>query len=487
VWRGSPLWSKLIAGLLAVSALALVLNGLVGGRLLRSYLIDRLDSQLTAAIGPVADDPPEPSRDSTPVELPSPYYVSHVSPSGRVVAEHWAPPDPDDPAPALPSLTLDDTREIDGRPFTVAGWRVVAQPLGERAGSVVVARSLGDTDATVDRLALLSLVTGIALLGAIAAGAYLVVRRLLAPLPGIEHAALVLLEGDLSARAPEADPRTELGRVGRAVNAMADELGLARDDEEHAVGTAAQAKRRLTDFVADASRELRRPLNSLRDLVDLSRQRAAGDPTLTDLVDRIEQEARQMGLLVDDLLLLTRIDQQQPLATGPVDLVAAARDTADATRVVALDRAIVLLAPEEPVLVAGNETRLRHVATNLVDNAVTHTPPGTPIEIEIGRIRRDGRGFARLEIRDRGPGLSPDQAERVFDPFYRTDQARRRPGGTGSGLGLAIVAAIVTAHGGVAEVDITSSQGATFRVLLPLHADDGGDRRPPTLLPARLR
>jgi two-component system OmpR family sensor kinase len=486
VWRGAPLWSKLIAGLLAVTALALVLNGLVSERLVRTYLVDRLDADLVAAARPLADDPPEPTPDSRPVDLPSPYYVSLVSPAGRVVDEHWTPPDADDPAPALPSLTLADTKALDGKPFTVAGWRVVARPLGERAGSVVVARSLDDTNATISRVSTVGLITAIALLGALAAGAYLVVRRLLAPLPGIEHAALAVLEdGDLGARAPEPDRRTELGRVGRAFNAMTDELAAARDSEERAVAVALQADRRVTSFVADASRELRRPLNSLRDLVDLSRHSALTEPAaLHDLIDRIEQEARQMGLLVDDLLLLTRIDQQRPLGNEPVDLVAAARDAADAARVVALDRAIMFVAADEPVVVVGDEMRLRHVATNLVDNAVAHTPPGTPVEIEIGRARRDGRAWAELEVRDRGPGLSPDQAERVFDRFYRTDQARQRSGGTGSGLGLAIVDAIVTAHGGIAEVDTSSSRGAVFRVLLPLH--DNGDREPRSLLPARL-
>jgi len=485
VWRGAPLWSKLIAGLLAVTALALVLNGLVGERLVRTYLVDRLDAQLAAAARPLADDPPEPRPDRRPVDLPSPYYVSLVSPAGRVVDEHWTPPDPDDPAPALPSLTRADTKALAGEPFTVAGWRVVALPLGERAGSVVVARSLDDTDAAVARVSTIGLITAIALLGALAACAYLVVRRLLAPLPGIEHAALAVLEGDAAARAPEADRRTELGRVGRAFNAMADELAAARDSEEHAIAIALLADRRQTTFVADASRELRRPLNSLRDLVDLSRHSAVTDPAaLDDLIDRIEQEARQMGLLVDDLLLLARIDQQHPLADEPVDLSAAARDAAAAARVVAFDRAIVFVAPEEPVIVAGDDIRLRHVTTNLVDNAVAHTPPGSPVEIEIGRARRDGRSWAQLEVRDQGPGLSPDQAERVFDRFYRTDQARQRSGGTGSGLGLAIVDAIVTAHGGVAEVDTTSSRGAVFRVLLPLHADDRETR---SLLPARVR
>jgi two-component system, OmpR family, sensor kinase len=177
-----------------------------------------------------------------------------------------------------------------------------------------------------------------------------------------------------------------------------------------------------------------------------------------------------MGLLVDDLLLLARLDQQRPLAHAPVDLVTLARDATDAAQVVAKDRKVELVAPVDSLLVVGDETRLRHVVSNLVDNALTHTPAGTPVEVDVRRQEHDGHDWAALEVRDHGLGLTHDQAERVFERFYRTDAARSRPGG-GSGLGLSIVAAIAAAHGGRAEVDTTPGQGATFRVLLPLPED----------------
>jgi len=260
--------------------------------------------------------------------------------------------------------------------------------------------------------------------------------------------------------------------------ALRREVEAAERAREEAEGRARQAERRLQAFVADAGHELRRPLTTLRGVTEAFRpETAATDPTvLDDLVRRVQDSSLHMARLVDDLLLLARLDQQRPLASAPVDLVTTARDAADAARVVAQDREIVFTG-DQPVEIVGDETRLRHVASNLVDNAVAHTPAGTRVEVEVGRTQRNGSPWAALEVRDHGPGLTPDQAERVFDRFYRTEQARRRDS-TGSGLGLAIVDAIVTAHGGIAEVDTSSRQGTTtFRILLPLAAEaaDGAD------------
>lgn len=258
-------------------------------------------------------------------------------------------------------------------------------------------------------------------------------------------------------------------RSRHALAALDEELRAARVGQEEAEAAARQAERRLQHFVSDASHELRRPLTTLRGVADAFRQETATDPALLDdLLQKVQEESLHMARLVDDLLLLARLDQQRPLAAEPVDLVAAGRDAADAARVVALDRTITFVAGDEPVEVIGDETRLRHVASNLVDNAVEHTPAGTRVEVEITTTQRNGDLWAALEVRDEGPGLSPEQVERVFDRFYRTEQARRRHG-SGSGLGLAIVDAIVTAHGGIAEVDTSSPRGTTFRILLPLN------------------
>jgi two-component system OmpR family sensor kinase len=253
-------------------------------------------------------------------------------------------------------------------------------------------------------------------------------------------------------------------------------------------------------FVADASHELRTPLTSIRGFAELHRQGAVTDAEeVSGLLSRIEAEATRMGLLVDDLLLLARLDQQRPFRHEPVDLVVVANDAVEAARAVAPDRDVRLVtetpappaytpADEDPfvahdpgergglddedagdagVVVAGDEPRLRQVVTNLVDNALSHTPPGSPVTVRLSRTSLDGRRSAVIEVSDEGPGLTPEQAERVFERFYRTDTARSRARG-GTGLGLSIVAAITAAHGGTVRVDSQPDQGTTFRVLLPL-------------------
>ncbi|HEY8546486.1 MAG TPA: HAMP domain-containing sensor histidine kinase [Acidimicrobiales bacterium] len=486
MWRGAPTWAKIVTTLVGLAALALVLNGLVGVRMVRGHLVDRLDRELEDAAASVGDAGRLGPADET---LPSPYYVRLVSPSGSVVDERWSPPSPDEPAPALPSLDRDDARALAGRPFTVdggPGWRVVVEPRGDRAGSLVVARSLADVDAAVAHLGRISLLAGIALLGALTAVAYLAVRRTLAAVPGIEDAALALLNGDRRARAPEDHRHSELGHIGSAFNAMADRLLAAQRAQEQAEADARRADLGLRRFVADASRELRAPLTALRDLVAAGRRAGPDDrAALADLLARIDHESRRMGRLVDDLLLLTRLDEGRPLAqgeAGPVDLARVAREATDATRVVAVDWALVSVGPgpDEALEVAGDEARLRHLVANLLDNAVTHTPPGTKVVVTASRTRRDERTWAELSVRDDGPGLTPEQARRVPDRFYRTEAARVRSP-DGAGLGLAVVDAIARAHGGTLEVDTSAPTGVTFRVLLPAVEPP----TPPDRLPVR--
>jgi two-component system OmpR family sensor kinase len=185
---------------------------------------------------------------------------------------------------------------------------------------------------------------------------------------------------------------------------------------------------------------------------------------------RIEGQAARMGLLVEDLLLLARLDQQRPLDREPVDLLALAADAVHDARAVAPDREIELVLGGEDggaLVVLGDGQRLRQVLANLVDNALTHTPAGSPVEVRVGAAPLDGRPGAAVEVVDHGPGLTPEQAERVFERFYRADPARSRAVG-GTGLGLSIVAALVAVHGGTVGVDSVPGRGARFRVLLPL-------------------
>jgi two-component system OmpR family sensor kinase len=224
-------------------------------------------------------------------------------------------------------------------------------------------------------------------------------------------------------------------------------------------------------FVADASHELRTPLTSIRGFAELYRQGAVRDPDeLERLMRRVEDEAARMGLLVEDLLLLARLDQQRPLRREPVDLLRIVTDATHDARVLAPDRQVDLdVRGDEAPVVLGDEPRLRQVVTNLVSNALTHTPAGTPVAVTVDTARPPGRPcWVRVAVHDRGPGLPPEARERVFERFYRADPSRTRAAG-GTGLGLSIVAALVAAHGGQVTVESEPERGTTFAVDLPLH------------------
>jgi two-component system OmpR family sensor kinase len=244
---------------------------------------------------------------------------------------------------------------------------------------------------------------------------------------------------------------------------------LAQIEQAFAVREASEE--RMRRFVSDASHELRTPLATVRGYAELYRQGAVRDPDdVSGAMRRIETEAARMGDLVEDLLTLARLDEQRPDKPAPVDLTVIAADVAQDARALQPDRPlrVVGLAGQlGPVTVLGHEGRLRQVVTNLVANALRHTPPGTPVEVAVGRDGDQGR----IEVRDHGPGIDPSAVRRVFERFYRADSSRGRAGGGGSGLGLAIVAAIVAAHHGRVGVSTTPGGGATFVVSLPLTPD----------------
>jgi two-component system OmpR family sensor kinase len=283
-----------------------------------------------------------------------------------------------------------------------------------------------------------------------------VVRVGLRPLDQKATTAGANASGDLSQRVEHADDRTEVGRLGAALNTM-----LGHIEQAFAARTASE--QRLRRFVADASHELRTPLTSIRGYAELFRRGAAERPDdLATAMRRIEDESARMSVLVDDLLLLARLDQGRPLEREEVDLVALASDAVDDARAVSPDRPITF-ETNGPVTVTGDEARLRQVTANLLTNARAHTPEGTRVHV---RVRSTPEG-AEIEVADDGPGLAPDEAARVFERFYRADPARTRSRGGSSGLGLSIVAAIASAHGGRATLDTAPGQGATFRVALP--------------------
>jgi two-component system OmpR family sensor kinase len=282
---------------------------------------------------------------------------------------------------------------------------------------------------------------------------------------------------------PDRDPRTEVGRLGQALNTMLVQIELAFGARAASEASARRSEDRMRRFVADASHELRTPLTTLRGFAELYRQGASRDPEELDrLMRRIEGQAARMGLLVEDLLLLARLDQQRPLDQTPVDLLALAGEAVNDAHAVAPDRQIELVLGTSDgdggqggaLVVLGDDQRLRQVLANLVNNALTHTPAGSPVEVRVGAAQLDGRPGAAVEVVDHGPGLTPEQAERVFERFYRADPARSSAGG-GTGLGLSIVAALVAVHGGTVQVDSVPGRGARFRVVLPLAPDPPGD------------
>jgi two-component system OmpR family sensor kinase len=300
----------------------------------------------------------------------------------------------------------------------------------------------------------------------IAGSGYYVVRRSLRPLVIVETAAEAIAEGDLSQRVPESDPRTEVGSLSQSFNTMVARLESAFAEQAASESEARASEERMRRFVGDASHELRTPLTSIRGFAELYRQGALGTKQdVTRAMSRVEGEASRMGLLVEDLLLLARLDQQRPLENAPVDLLELAGDAvanahaADPTRSVTLEAVAAGPAP----LVSGDAGRLRQVFGNLLSNALTHTPEGTPVVV---RVSTDDT-TACVEVCDSGAGIPAADRARVFERFFRTDVSRNRASG-GTGLGLSIVAALVAAHGGSVDVDDTPGGGATFRVSLPL-------------------
>jgi len=493
--RRVPLRVKLVAAVLAMVALGLVVSSVASAVLLRSYLIERVDDDLarvtrsanyTAYSG---NETVVPTDYLVAISLADRWRVEYLPP-GVDRADFPALPAPTEAAQPLSGADARTVRALNGG----SPWRVLITelPSGQR---LVVAERLSDVDNAVGRLIWINTLVGCSVLVLLAAAGVEIVRRSLRPLVDIERTAVAIGEGDLTRRVPDVEggadpPQTEVGRLAKALNAMLAQIeaafraraaseaaarwaeAAARDAAAAAQASEARARRseeRMRQFVADASHELRTPLTTIRGFAELYRQGAARDPEETaGLLRRIEDEAARMGLLVEDLLLLARLDRERPLRLDPVELPVIAADAVQAARAVAPDRRITLEIADDagPLVVLGDDDRLRQIVGNLMTNALTHTPAGTPVTVRLSRAQP---ADAVLEVIDTGPGLTPEQAGRVFERFYRADAARTRAQGrTGTGLGLAIVAALVAAHGGSVSVDSRPGEGATFRVRLPL-------------------
>lgn len=435
---------------------------------LRSFLLDRVDSQLRAAQRPAFDAirrniedgpvfPGRPGRRPGLGDLPKGIEGGLYDATG-------------DPIGAGLGTSSDLPLRPGGGFYTAdveanGSYRFLAIELpngltGEIA-RFVVAIPLADLNSTLRRLVLIELLVGLGVLGAITASGLWLVRLGLRPLADIERTAAAIAAGDLSQRIDEAPATTEVGRLGGSLNTMLGTIEVSFAERE-------ASERRLRQFVADASHELQTPLTSVRGYAELFRRGAADRPEdLANAMHRIEAESQRMGLLVDDLLILARLDQGRPIAHERIDLVPLVRDLVGDARVVDPDRPIELEGDDSVVMI-GDGQRLKQVVANLLSNARTHTAAGTPVRVA---VRQEGQ-TALVAVADRGPGMPADHAARVFERFFRADPSRARASG-GSGLGLAIVSAIVEAHGGTVAVDTTPGDGATFTIRLPLEPPVG--------------
>jgi two-component system OmpR family sensor kinase len=471
--------SRLLISVLGIAAFGLVLLAVVTYAEQRSFLYQRVDQQVHRApfvvqhvlsdrgIGPRPPDgdnggpggPPPDGGGAGPIDLPPGTYGQVRDASGKVLGQGALVGFGQTSAsrPAIPRhLTV-------GRLFTVgatdggdARYRALATSLGFGNGVIVVAVPLGDVDQTLHRLLL---VEGLVILGVLLAlgfVSWIVVRIGLLPLDRIGDTAGAIAAGDLSHRVTDADPRTEVGRLGGSLNAMLDRL-------EQAFAERQASEDRLRRFLADASHELRTPLSSIRGYAELFRMGAAREPAdLERAMTRIEGEAARMGVLVEDLLTLARLDEIADAPHTDVDLRSLARDAVDDARATAVDRRIELHA-DGPAVVSGDAHQLRQVLANLVRNALVHTPAGTPVDVMVAREEQQ----VRLEVRDHGPGLPPTaDSAAIFERFWRSEGGRER-GRDGAGLGLAIVAGIVDAHGGSVTAHNADGGGASFVVQLP--------------------
>jgi two-component system, OmpR family, sensor kinase len=515
----TSLRTKLITAVLVLVAIAVAAISVATTYMVRAYLINQHDSDLLAQVNAV----------NITQHLPQGVDIGYASPthSDIVVGLQqpgsqltWEPGvtlpfmSNNEPLPRLPTSSnwANGSKGVTLNLPAQSGpdtWRVIAESVtfnNVSAGTttqaiLVVAVDLGNINALTARLVLFDLAVGGAILVVLAAVGAAVVQANLRPLNDIELTASQIAKGHLNHRVPERDPRTEIGSLGHSLNAMLSQIETAFHAQEESEQAAHRSEERMRRFIADASHELRTPLTTIRGFAEYYRQRgglrelqdqnqlsgtspadstaqngSAGEgltpQDLDRIMHRLEAEASRMGLLVEDLLTLARLDQQRPLNLAPVDLLTIAADAVQDARMVAPGRPIDLnVAPGAAFLVDGDEPRLRQVIGNLLNNALTHTPPDTPVRVKIASGMLDhGTPAVVLDVEDDGPGMERDQAQRVFERFYRADQARNRASG-GTGLGLAIVAGLVAAHGGTVSVRTAPGAGADFQVKLPLSPD----------------
>ena len=522
-WQGNlgwpsgraPLRVKMITALLALVIVALAIISVASLTVFRSYLQGQAGTTVTALYNRTLQNS---DMHVTGLYAP-PEIVEVLNTQGEVLTPtsqsgQALPGGPDVPTSqawlkahsgqltTVPALQGSDnwlviTRQTEAQvygPFGPVG--------GPESVIIVVGENLGTVNQTLAWLAKIDLLVSTIIVVALAVVGVAIVRASLRPLRDIEKTARAIAAGDLSRRVPDQDPHTEVGQLGRSLNTMLAQIETSFDARTRSEAAARRSEERMRQFVADASHELRTPLTAMRGYAEYYRQRGGmhDDPAgrsqpgngelghelgsqsqltradMDRIMQRVEQESARMGVLVEDMLLLARLDQQRPIEHRPVDLLTLAADAVQDARIIAPDRDITLeVGSGAAFLILGDEVRLRQVIGNLMNNALTHTPEGTAVAVRVLPGPRQPVPSVVLEVADQGPGLRQDQAEHVFERFYRADQARTRKAG-GTGLGLAIVAALVAAHDGTVALMTAPGEGATFRITLPLAPEARGDQ-----------
>ena len=472
--------TRLVVIISVLVLIAFVVVGAVTVTATKARMIDRVDATLNEASGKGSHGSlsggsedssyPTSKRSIATLSFDSHGKLVHSDPSGFT--------DSPDPLPNIASLGENGLESHLGHPFTAKAvgssdltYRVLIQS-GSDGDLQAVAAPLSDVTSTIRSLILVIVLTSLAVLAGVVVVVWFVVRHGLQPIDSMIDTAGLIASGDLSQRVDYEESTNEVGKLGHALNQM-----LAK--VESSFRAKEQSERKLRQFAADASHELRTPLTSIRGYAELFRSGAAADPkTLERVMLRIESESTRMGKLVDDLLLLARLDQGRSLRHDPVDLVQIIENAVADARAVEPDRLITVESPDR-VIVSGDADRLKQVIDNLLSNARVHTERSASVRVKIDRVGED----AVVSVTDSGPGIDQKDLELIFDRFYRVDSARTRARG-GTGLGLSIVASIVEAHGGHVSVESVAGQGARFGFTLPVMKTSVELSRDPVPVPA---
>ena len=482
------LLNRLTLGVVLLSAMGFVASDVAAQTLLRTYLTQQMDTELMSVAGGslprvdragIAHEANENELDkeqegehskAAPVapaplqRVPTSTSVTLIGPAGVVLGQIGGDLNSTEISTYLKGITAEKAAKYGERPFTIeapgADFRVIARALPSGLGTFVVAQTFEYIDSTLRRLQGLFILIGLAMILFIALASRKVIKVGLRPLANVEATAEKIADGDLTARLPDVKPNTEVGRLVNTLNTM-----LGRIEESFAARVESESK--LRRFVADASHELRTPITAIRGFAELHRQGAvSGEANTKELIGRIESESKRMGSLVEDLLLLARLDQSREMKSEPVNLSKLVSDAVESARAAGPNHVVRFNMPSQEIYALGDNDRIHQVVANLLANARTHTPANTTIDVSL--IQSDDG--VRIRIADDGPGLSKADQERIFERFYRADASRVRTDGEGTGLGLSIVDAVMRAHAGQVSVESELGKGAAFTLFFPLSA-----------------